>query len=239
MMRILFLTMQFGEGYFQGTERYLQSLAGGLQSRGHRVRILAGDPEGRRPEQVGFKRIPTEGWMAVKGTEASHPRLIEQELTEFRPDLVHALNPAHIGVGGLTAAREQGIPTVITTMDFWWVCPTHTLLRHDERICAGTRHWRECARCIARRHQNRVVQAAASLPVLGTPASATALTVSAAIRGLPGDERRAWRHRSEHLGATLRHADAVIFPAEATHNIIDSAYPGLRGHRIPYGVGPG
>ncbi len=37
---------------------------------------------------------------------------VKDELTDFRPDLVHLVNPASMGVAGLRAARDLGVPVV-------------------------------------------------------------------------------------------------------------------------------
>src|SRR5262245_5789789 len=130
-MKILFVTMQFGRSYAQGTERYLSTLGRALCGRGHQIAFLAGDPlrQGRQPT-LGERQdcdaehevytYPTRGWNAVRGLSS---RRLKHWLLKHRPDVVHVANPAHIGVGGIIAAYEAGIPTVVTIMDYWWICP--------------------------------------------------------------------------------------------------------------------
>jgi hypothetical protein len=43
-MHIVFATMQFGPGYQQGTERYIENLSLALIAAGHRVTVLANRP---------------------------------------------------------------------------------------------------------------------------------------------------------------------------------------------------
>jgi len=234
MMRVAFHTMQFGAPYYQGTERYLERLVGGFTSRAWQVHILAGDPQNENPPQhANLASIPSNGWFAVEGVAGER---IQEQLDAFQPDVIHLLNPAHVGLGITQIARRRRIPYVITTMDYWWVCPTHTLLRGDGRVCGGRRPWRECAQCIAQRHASPRVRAVASLPIVGKDLSALGIMAAARRRGVSADERARWRDRGASIREALAGARAVIYPSAAAEEIIGSAYPQVRGVRIPYGV---
>ena len=109
-MKVLYATMQFGRGYGQGTERYVSILARGMRQRGHDAVVLAGDPEKRGPDlplgaavenETSVLHYPSCGWIAVEGLS---PEALEPVLARERPDVVHVANPAHIGVGALSAA---------------------------------------------------------------------------------------------------------------------------------------
>src|SRR3972149_10054761 len=98
-MKILFVTMQFGHGYAQGTERYLATLGACLRERGHEVSYLAGDPLGsggrrRLGELIDAEQrhyaYPTRGWMAVTGLPAGR---LGRWLQQHRPGRLHARNP--------------------------------------------------------------------------------------------------------------------------------------------------
>ncbi len=235
-MRILFLTMQFGDGYFQGTERYLERLMRGLVERGHTVRVLAGDPKNQNPPQnEALGTINTAGWMAVVGN-AEHE--LASELDDFCPDVIHVLNPAHVGLGIGQLAKQRDIPIIITTMDYWWVCPTHTLMRGHGQVCDGSKPWQECARCIASRHANPIGRSLSSLPVIAETVSSLALKLAAKRNGVSQAEFGLWQTREKQIGEVLRGAHGVIFPAAATEDIIGNAFPGIRSVRIPYGIDP-
>ena len=154
-MRILLLTMQLGRAYGQGSERYTESLGAALASGGHEVSYLAGDPRGLEPPRPLGAPVDAErrlfahsarSWFAVLG---ARPSRMAAFLRREWPDLVHVVNPAHVGVGAMLAARRLGIPVVVTAMDFWWVCPRATLLRGGTEPCSGSPGWRDCVRCIA------------------------------------------------------------------------------------------
>jgi len=170
-MRVLFATMQFGRGYAQGTERYLDVLAAGLQARGHEVVILAGDPEHRGPprrlgdpiqSQPRTLHYPTRDWTAVRGLPAE---VLVPLLRRERPDIVHLANPAHIGVGLIPAAKLARVPLVITVVDFWWLCPKHTLWHCEQRICTGDVPWTTCVRCLDAGDPRPAIHAPARWPL--------------------------------------------------------------------------
>lgn len=215
-MKILFATMQFGRGYRQGTERYLSLLTSGLAGRGHESVILAGDPERRGeslPAGVEFEAAPrilaypSRGWMAVHGISSA---VLERVIRCEKPDLVHLVNPAHIGVGIGQAARRTGVPLITTVVDFWWVCPKHTLYHSSGGVCSGEVKWNECVRCIATSHESRVLRATAAMP-LSTVVLPALFAVRAMSRGLPPAEWSRWRQRRSILHEALNAADGVIF----------------------------
>lgn len=215
-MKILFATMQYGRGYRQGTERYLSLLTSGLAKLGHETVILAGDPERRGeslPAGVEFEAAPrilaypSNGWMAVQGIS---PSVLERVIRSEKPDLVHLVNPAHIGVGIGHAARRAGVPIITTVVDFWWVCPKHTLYHSSGGVCSGEVKWTECVRCIAASHESRALRAAAAMPLSSVMLPAL-FAVRAMSRGLPPAEWSRWRQRRSILLEALNARDGVIF----------------------------
>lgn len=69
-----------------------------------------------------------------------------QFLADTRPDLVHLISGYLMGLAPLRAARELGIPAVVTLTDFWFLCPKIDLLRGDGCLCWGPEP-AECTRC--------------------------------------------------------------------------------------------
>ncbi len=243
-MRILFVTMQYGRPYGQGTERYLGTLAECLRKRGHEVAFLAGDPLGANgPRRLGelvdaeqrIHAFPTSGWTAVRGLP---PDALVAWLRGQAPDLIHVANPAHVGCGVMEAARLLEIPLVVTTMDFWWVCPKATLLRADRSVCDGTPGWTECVRCAALDHPSAVGRVLGRLPRPLAGVTLGALAVKAAMRGGSARDVLQWTRRRELLIDCLNAADRVIFPSRATMEMIQPRLNHSRVRRIPYGLGP-
>ncbi|WP_444904969.1 glycosyltransferase [Microbulbifer sp. CnH-101-E] len=152
-MKILFSTMQFGPGYNQGTEKYIRNLALNLSKRGCDVIVAGGDPEGILGNRTfidegGFRQIklPTFGWGTTEGDSVDNYLSL---LSELKPDLVHMVNPAHIGINLLNAAQKLGIPYFISITDFWWLCPKHTLTFKSGDFCSGFADYETCFSCIS------------------------------------------------------------------------------------------
>lgn len=243
-MKILYATMQFGAGYAQGTERYLSILCGGLRRRGHEPLVLAGDPDARRPgaalgqciaDDPPLLHYPARGWMAVEGTPSAE---LAGVLDEHRPDLVHVANPAHVGLGLVAAARERGIAVVVTVMDYWWVCPKHTLLRPGGTICDGRVSWRECLACIARNRDDSPRRHLARVPLLRSAVLPVLYTAAWRRCGVEPAEIERWKRRRGWIRQTLNQVQAVIFPSRMAETIVGPGVDGPLRRSIPYGLEP-
>lgn len=234
--------MQFGRAYVQGTERYLSMLGTCLRERGHEVIYLAGDPLrlgspaslGQRiSEDPPILAYPTRGWMAVAGEPEEK---LDRLLTELQPDLVHVANPAHIGAGIISRCVVSRIPTVVTTMDFWWVCPKATLLRPDHSICDGKPEYADCFRCIAASKPGRTLRWAARCASWLGVSHARLFLARGLRQGLTLTDCSQWVNRRENLGRLLEAADYVIFPSRATHDAIRPHLSHQRFTILPYGL---
>lgn len=231
--------MQFGRGYRQGTERYVRELCNGLRARGHDVLVLAGDPERRGPDVPPGTRIdddppalacPTAGWMAVRGVAST---TAERVMADISPDVVHLANPAHVGLGPADVCRRLGVPYVITTMDYWWLCPKATLSDRSGRVCDADVTWRDCVRCIVATHPRRAVRMLAPCP----PAMVGAMMRGRArMRGAPPDDTRAWFNRRDAIARVLAGAAHVIFPSSAIERRTAPRLGHARSSRIVYGL---
>ncbi|MEW6251178.1 MAG: glycosyltransferase [Planctomycetota bacterium] len=265
-MKVLFATMQFGCGYAQGTERYVELLARGLQRAGHAAVVLAGDPEQRGPAlPLGAEvdqAAPDPGanappdppsapdpsgrrlrvlHYAGHGWAAVHGRPAADLLPILErehPDLVHLANPAHVGVGLVEVARRCGVPVVITVMDHWWQCPKHSLWHYRGRVCDGRVTWRECLRCIAAEDPRPMVQALLRMPAARGVALPLLYLRAARRRGASWSECAAFRHRRGILHSTLRAADAVIFLSQGARDGIGADLSPARVYHIPVGLEP-
>lgn len=242
-MKILFATMQFGRGYRQGTERYLSLLISGLRDLGHESVVLAGDPERRgEPLPIGTQfeneprtlSYPSRGWMSVRGLA---PRALAAVLRAEKPDLVHLVNPAHIGVGIVAAARQLGVPLVTTVVDFWWLCPKHTLHHWSGGMCDGNVKWTECVRCIAATHESRVLRGAVRLP-LSSIVLPGFFAARALARGLPPAEWPRWRQRQPLLLEALNAAGGVIFLSRTAERLLRPRLQRPVCEFIQNGLGP-
>ncbi len=241
-MHVLFATMQFGRGYSQGTERYIALLRAGLAELGVASTVLAGDPENRgAPAALGTPvsddasvlHYPTSGWMATRGVETSD---LEALLARLRPDVVHLVNPGFIGVGILAAAHRRGIPTVVTVVDYWWLCPKHTLRHFQREVCEGDVSWRECVACISADRTGSFRARVAHLPVLRDALLPPLFFGRWLMRGVSTAEIGRWMSRREFVLNELNQTDAVIFLSQTAQERIGARLtrPGM--HLIRNGL---
>lgn len=242
-MKVLYVTMQYGAGYTQGTERYLTLLADGLTRSGGQAVFLAGDPLGRRsaaapgqpvPDAARLVHYPTTGWMAVRGID---PTLLRSVLVSERPDLIHLANPAHIGVGIVEAAAALDIPVVITVVDYWWLCPKQTLWHYRRNACDGRVHWSECLCCIAA-ERDEGWHRLHRVPLLNRVALPVLFFGRWAAGGVPPAEIVRWTRRRSILTDVLRQAAAVILLSHAAERLIGPFVPAERRDTIFNGLEP-
>ena len=124
-------------------------LARSLQARGHQVEIFSGRTTAAEPlgtlkrDMVG----PFLTWRVNLG-HAFHPWSREnyanpvaaESFAEFlaatRPDVVHAHSIQALGGGILHAARDAGVPVVLTMHDWWWLCPCLFRLSPQGTVCS-------------------------------------------------------------------------------------------------------
>ena len=108
----------FSEVYWpmvSGVGVTLLRLTEALQARGHEVRVYSATyalpPEGDRPE---VHRSPSVPLFLYPDVQWAFPRLrdVVDDLARFRPDVVHVATEFSLGIAGVKAARQLGIPIV-------------------------------------------------------------------------------------------------------------------------------
>jgi phosphatidylinositol alpha 1,6-mannosyltransferase len=108
----------FSEVYWpmvSGVGVTLLRLTEALQRRGHHVRVYSATyplpPGGDRPE---VHRSPSVPFFLYPDVQWAFPRLrdVVDDLSRFRPDVVHVATEFSLGIAGVKAARQLGIPIV-------------------------------------------------------------------------------------------------------------------------------
>ncbi|WP_448546866.1 glycosyltransferase [Thalassotalea fusca] len=235
-MHIVIATMQFGEGYHQGTEKYIKNLSDELINSGLKVTILAGDPLLFFPH-INFNspinsstpqiiKIKTHGWQTVMGGETTeHCQLLK----ELSPDVLHFVNPGHIGINMMKSASELGIKTVLTITDFWWLCPKSTLMTLNKKLCSGNKAPTECIDCIANTSNSYSILR--KLP-LGSRILASALNIQLHAKSLYGD----WKNRKLVIQKVFDKLDHIIFLSRTAKLAICDQYKVKNYSVIPVGL---
>ena len=113
-MRVAFVTETW-RPHTDGIVTRLVATIRELRLAGHEVLVIAPDSPGDKSlDGVTVRTVPTFSWQFIyqgKGWGMPLPR-VGRYLREFRPDVVHMVNPLMLGVAGTLAARRQGYTVV-------------------------------------------------------------------------------------------------------------------------------
>jgi phosphatidylinositol alpha 1,6-mannosyltransferase len=109
----------FSEVYWpmvSGVGVTLLRLTEALEARGHEVRVYSATyalPEGT-PDRPEVHRSPSVPFFLYPDVQWAFPRLREvvDDLQEFRPDVVHLATEFSLGIAGVKAARQLGLPII-------------------------------------------------------------------------------------------------------------------------------
>ena len=166
MSKILLALHQFFPRFYTGTETLSLEVAKELQARGHSVSILCVEPATNDipyPTEPELQRDCYDGvlvWRLFTGPEAGLLERLEWEsydnrlipliddvLLQEKPDIVHAFHLMHLTLSFAQLVKKNGIPLFFTTTDFWLICPTYQLLRHNGTLCRKPDR-RSCFQCL-------------------------------------------------------------------------------------------
>lgn len=73
-------------------------------------------------------------------------------LEEFKPDIAHCLHPMKLSKSALDACFKKKVPVVTTLSDFWLICPRHSLLTWENKLCDGPNRFLKCSACLRHLH---------------------------------------------------------------------------------------
>jgi glycosyltransferase involved in cell wall biosynthesis len=163
-LRILLAVHHFPSAFRGGAEWRAYRTARWLRSHGHDVQVIAieavdeGQEPGVRAEDTVYNEVPVRRLrfnldLAADPLQWSYDNpWVEQAvadlLAEKRSDLLHLISGYLMGAGTIRAAREAGLPAVVTLTDYWFICPRVTLLRSNGQVCADATPL-DCVRCLA------------------------------------------------------------------------------------------
>lgn len=138
----------FPPDFVGGATLACAALARGLMDRRHEVEVFCGRPHGDAEPYAESSwevdGIPVTGVNAAAGYDALAPRSYRHPevvpafvrfLERTRPDVVHFHSIQALGGDLLAAARERGIPVVVTMHDWWWWCARLFLVDQRDFVC--------------------------------------------------------------------------------------------------------
>jgi glycosyltransferase involved in cell wall biosynthesis len=163
-MNILYIVHQFYPESHTGTEKFLLNLASALQRDGHFVQIVTYTFSRDRSNPADKQNLSTHDYVyrGLPITAVRHHRSpidinvacdipdIHRFALEYmqkrRPfDLMHIAHPMRLAPFA-AAARECGIPYMVTLTDFWMMCPRITLQTVSGSLCSGPEGGNACGR---------------------------------------------------------------------------------------------
>jgi glycosyltransferase involved in cell wall biosynthesis len=165
-VKILLVVHTFFPEFRAGTEVYTLECAKELARRSHEVAVLTWEPSHADGDAVTLRSDSLDG-VRVHRLSFQRPRrhfvrdeYMNPTVTDYlqgfyaaqRPDVIHVMHSMHLSAATLRAARGAGIPVVATATDFWYVCPTFQLYRHDGKLCRGPSDPVTCLRCYVNLH---------------------------------------------------------------------------------------
>jgi glycosyltransferase involved in cell wall biosynthesis len=159
-VKVSIVSHHFPPRYNAGAEQYAYRLAHWLKAQGHAVEVVCvesvaqGDLVPRceedRYEGLLVHRLYFDLSKAANPLELRfrNPYLgnwVKEYLARFQPDLVHFNSGYLIGGAVIEAAHALGIPSVLTLHEYWFLCPTHTLIHADGALCERPCPAAQCA----------------------------------------------------------------------------------------------
>ena len=236
-MKILLISHFFPPTHNAGAERRTLGYALSLISLNHEVQVLCADKweEGKkywngyvdeiyqdipvRRIYLNWKRAPDPNrYLYNNPVVEQHLR---QWLVEWKPDVVHITSCITLSASVINAAKDQGIPVVLTLTDFWVICPKVNLIRQDDSLCDGrTTPW-ECLECM---FGNSGIYKGLThlLPTDTTRGLVTAISkqpIITRVRGIQG-KMHDMEDRKSFLSNMLKRVNCIIAPSMSLRDII-------------------
>ena len=258
-MKVLLTTHAFAPSSAGGTGVLVHELALSLLKRGHAVLVVTGHPAttelevGDRVDEycvdsisvVRYRRgriLPDQesNPMRLHYLNRSFETKFRGVLARFAPDVVHFHHLERLSVTAVDTCREQEIPAFFTATDYWCVCPTHTLLLGDGRICNGPTH--DAANCLqhlaaATTRTSWATRALGHVPTRLVGVAMSALKKADASFGGNVGYAQALAQRGDAIVARFALLEKVFVPTRFLQALLDKR--GISGERIrvlPYGL---
>ncbi|GEM_PF-390244 len=158
--KIIFVIHCFFPESVGGSEYYTLNLAKNFMKRGWNVIVLTAL---RDISMERYKVIKTryEGIDVIKINNPSNPnfkfldyfidfnvdKIFKEILEAEKPDLIHFQHTAYLSSRMPEICHQQGIPSILTLHDYWYICYRSQLIRPNEGICPGPSDGLLCSTC--------------------------------------------------------------------------------------------
>jgi hypothetical protein len=221
--------------YRGGAEAFTLRLARVLAARGNKVQLVAVEQVDQGPrgaatwvdetvEGVDIRRVSFDLAAAPDADrwEYDNPwvgAVLEDLIRRGHPDLFHLVSGYLMTGRALRVAREQGVPSVVSLTDYWFLCRRLTMLRSDGTLSTVPINPATCARCLGEEQRRFRIPGRLAPGLMGA--------------FWRSQHRRLERlqARTEFLTETLLGADALISPSEFLRRC--TARPAFRSTTSP------
>jgi len=253
-MRLLFICHQFFPEHVGGTELYTWGLATRALNMGWQVLVASyiespsGNPqdfgiEWTRYESISLAKIHYNLSLADHPLQAEYANealvpFFEEIHRSFSPDLVHHTHSMKVSGTALRFFAQKGISNLLTLPDFWYICPRHTLVKWNGKLCSGPRSSYQCAKCLSHTHGFFPGKIASWPPFLVYSYlwAHNHLPVPPAEPAIKRDAM-ALRARKQFLLDTCQMADRVlVLSAFQQKMLVQNGYPSEKLTLIPHGM---
>jgi glycosyltransferase involved in cell wall biosynthesis len=147
-------------------------------------------------------------------------------------DVLHLISGYLLGAQVVSAAREFGIPLVVTLTEYWFMCARLNLIQTDNRLCSGPESDDKCVLCLMQEKRRYRLMNSITPGILDTIWSITQNTSFADVKLREITERRVV------LQKALESADLVICPSRYIQNKFQEyGYDLEKAVFIQHGVG--
>ncbi|GAB4446863.1 MAG: glycosyltransferase family 4 protein [Anaerolineae bacterium] len=161
-MRIALAVHHFPPRYQGGAEWRAYRTARALMARGHEVRVIAVEHDARfglAPAAMDevFQGVPVRrlgmdvAHLPFRQTFANHAvgNAVRDFVGAWGAELLHLIGGYLMTGAVIEAAKDAGLPVVLTLTDFWFLCPRFTLVRAGGALCDVPADPMACALCLS------------------------------------------------------------------------------------------
>lgn len=163
-MKILYVVHDFFPKFFGGTERYVLNIAKQMQRMGNNVKVLTYgvDDQADEFQPVGNMLFRSYTFEGIPVSCIRHKEIpidqgyriyddlledVKNILKKERPDVIHIAHPMRLSYV-VAAAKQIGIPVVLTITDFWLICARGRFFKPDYSSCNSPEEGKKCqAQC--------------------------------------------------------------------------------------------
>lgn len=163
-MRILLLSHGLPPESVGGVEQHVDGLARALVAAGHRVHIVAradlpGRAQGDRQDTPGnpfvtrlayrWEGVDTlaKSYLCAPMADVLRAFLAERKAAGEAFDIAHVHHLIGLSTDAIAVLADAGLPTVLTTHDYWLFCPRGQMFHRREEVCTTAAPER-CAECL-------------------------------------------------------------------------------------------